>query len=278
MTINKYAVFGHPISHSKSPAIHQQFAQQFDMEISYEAIDVAEGEFKNTVHEFIKSGGKGINITVPYKLEAWEMADTRTERAELAGAVNTYKFETNGEGKTKILGDNTDGIGLVTDVQNNLNFDIKNKRILVMGAGGAVRGVLAPLLDCQPETVVIANRTVSKALELVKVFKKKTASKIIASGYEDLVDQKFDLVINGTAASLQGDIPPVPETIFSSNALAYDMMYSKEPTPFMQWARQYGAAQQADGLGMLIEQAAEAFYVWSGKQPAVKPVIKMLRN
>jgi len=277
MPIDKYAVFGHPISHSKSPAIHQQFAKQFGLEISYEAIDVAEGEFEKSVNNFIKAGGKGLNITVPYKLEAWQLADSRTERAELAGAVNTFKFEIGKEGNTKILGDNTDGIGLVTDIQNNLNFEIENKKVLVLGAGGAVRGVLAPLLDCQPQALVIANRTVSKALELVKIFKKKSVGKIIASGFEDLADQQFDLVINGTAASLQGEVPPIPETIFTDNTLAYDMMYANEPTPFMVWAEQHGAAKQTDGLGMLVEQAAESFYIWSGQRPDTVPVITSLR-
>lgn len=278
MSIDKYAVFGHPISHSKSPAIHQQFASQFGLEISYEAIDIAEGEFEKSVDDFIKAGGKGLNITVPYKLEAWQLADTRTERAELAGAVNTFKFETGKEGNTKILGDNTDGIGLVTDIQNNLKFEIKNKKVLVLGAGGAVRGVLAPLLDCQPQVLVIANRTVSKALELVKIFKKKSAGKIIASGFEDLTEQQFDLVINGTAASLKGEVPPIPGTIFSDQALAYDMMYATEPTPFMIWANEYGAAKQADGLGMLVEQATESFYIWRGVRPVTELVIMSFRE
>lgn len=275
MSIDKYAVFGHPVSHSKSPAIHQQFAKQFNMEISYEAVDVAEGGFERKVNDFARAGGKGLNITVPYKMEAWQLASTRSERAELAGAVNTFKFESTGEGEYKIFGDNTDGIGLVTDIQNNLKFVIKNKRVLVLGAGGAVRGVLAPLLDCQPQVFVISNRTLSKAEALVEIFKEK--GHIDVCSFEDLAGQQFDLVINGTAASLKGEVPPIPETIFVQDALAYDMMYANKPTPFMKWSKQHGAARQADGLGMLVEQAAESFYFWRVVRPDTAPVIKMLR-
>ncbi len=273
--LEKFAVYGHPINHSKSPVIHQQFAKQFGLDISYEAVDVAEGKFEQSIREFGKAGGKGLNITVPYKLEAWQLADTRSERAELAGAVNTFKFESTSESKFKIFGDNTDGIGLVTDIQNNLNFEIKNKKVLVLGAGGAVRGVLAPLLDCQPQALVIANRTLSKADTLVEIFSHKGTIK--ATGFDDLVDQQFDLVINGTAASLKGEVPPLPEKIFTANALAYDMMYSTEPTSFMAWAKKHDAAKQADGLGMLVEQAAESFYIWCGVRPDTMPVIARLR-
>jgi shikimate dehydrogenase len=275
MAINKYAVFGHPVSHSKSPAIHQQFAKQFGLDISYEAIDVPEGEFEKTVNEFIKAGGQGLNITVPYKLEAWQLADSRSDRAELAGAVNTFKFETGKEGDTKIIGDNTDGIGLVTDIQKNLQFLINDKKVLVLGAGGAVRGVLAPLLDCSPKVLVIANRTVSKAEALAEAFKEK--GHIDVCGFEDLAGQQFDLVINGTAASLKGEVPPIPETIFAEQALAYDMMYSNKPTLFMVWAAAHGAEKVADGLGMLVEQAAESFYIWCKKRPDTGSVMKTLR-
>ncbi|MFV1993277.1 MAG: shikimate dehydrogenase, partial [Acidiferrobacterales bacterium] len=272
----KFAVFGHPISHSKSPVIHQQFAKQFGLDIQYQAVDVASGEFKNAVSEFARAGGKGLNVTVPYKLEAWLLADSRSERAELAGAVNTLKFETGSNDELKIFGDNTDGFGLVTDIKNNLKFEIKNKKVLVLGAGGAVRGVLAPLLDCQPQTLVLANRTLSKAETLVEIFGHKGT--INATGFEDLADQQFDLVINGTTASLKGEIPPLPETIFTKNALAYDMMYSVEPTAFMVWAKNHGATKQADGLGMLVEQAAESFYIWCGVRPDSGPVISKLGN
>lgn len=271
----KFAVFGHPISHSKSPVIHQQFAKQFGLDIQYDAVDVATGEFENTVNEFARAGGKGLNITVPYKLEAWLLADTRSERAELAGAVNTLMFETDNNGELKIFGDNTDGIGLVTDIRNNYQVEIKNKKVLVLGAGGAVRGVLAPLLDCQPQVLVLANRTVSKAEALLEIFSHK--GNIKTTGFNDLAGQQFDLVINGTAASLKGEVPPLPETIFTKNALAYDMMYGAKPTPFMAWAKNHSAAKQVDGLGMLVEQAGESFYIWLGKRPDTGPVISRLR-
>lgn len=273
--LEKFAVFGHPISHSKSPVIHQQFAKQFGMNIAYEAIDVATGEFENVVSEFSGAGGKGLNITVPYKLEAWQIADSRSEHAELAGAVNTLKFTTGSNGELKTFGDNTDGIGLVNDIQNNLQLEINNKKVLVLGAGGAVRGVLAPLLDCQPQLLVLANRTLSKAEALVEIFGHK--GNIKATSFDGLADQHFDLVINGTAASLKGEVPPLPETIFATNALAYDLMYSTEPTPFMEWAKNQGAAKQVDGLGMLVEQAAESFYIWCGVRPDTAPVIARLR-
>lgn len=274
----KFAVFGHPIGHSKSPVIHQQFAKQFGLDIQYDAVDVASGEFENAVNDFARAGGKGLNITVPYKLEAWLLADTRSERAELAGAVNTLKFATDSIGshdELKIFGDNTDGFGLVTDIVNNCQFEIKNKKVLVLGAGGAVRGVLAPLLDCQPQLLVLANRTVSKAEALVEIFSSK--GNIKATGFDGLADQHFDLVINGTAASLKGEVPPLPGTIFTTNALAYDLMYSAKPTAFMVWAKYHGATKQVDGLGMLVEQAAESFYIWCGKRPDTGPVIKLLR-
>ncbi len=273
--LEKFAVFGHPIGHSKSPVIHQQFAKQFGLDITYEAIDVAENEFEQTVREFGKNGGNGLNITVPYKLEAWQLADVRSERAELAGAVNTLKFSTGNNGELKIFGDNTDGVGLVTDIQGNYQVKIKNKKVLVLGAGGAVRGILAPLLDCQPQLLLLANRTVSKAEVLVEIFGHKGTIK--ATGFDNLADQQFDLIINGTAASLKGEVPPLPGTIFAKNALAYDLMYSAEPTPFMEWAKNQGAAKQTDGLGMLVEQAAESFYIWNGLRPDTGPVIKLLR-
>lgn len=270
--LHHYAVLGHPISHSKSPLIHQQFAQQFGFEIDYRAIDVAPGSFEQTVREFMAGGGLGCNVTVPYKQEAFELADELSGRAQFAGAVNTLKFE---QGQ-RIFGDNTDGIGLLRDLTINLDQTLFGKRLLVLGAGGAVRGVLAPLMEQAPKRVVIANRTVSKAEELAGVF--STIGDILPSSFEALAGQRFDIVINGTAASLSGDVPPLPQDVFSDSALAYDLMYAKQPTAFMRWAYEHGAAQVSDGLGMLVEQAAESFYLWWGHQPDTAPVIELLRN
>lgn len=269
---NRYAVLGHPIGHSKSPLIHQQFAGQFDFDIDYQAIDVAPGSFAQTVREFMASGGLGCNVTVPYKQEAFELADALSGRAQFAGAVNTLKFE-NGQ---RIFGDNTDGIGLLRDLTINLDQVLFGRRLLVLGAGGAVRGVLAPLMEQAPKSVVIANRTPAKAEELARVF--STIGEILPSSFEALAGQQFDIVINGTAASLSGEVPPLPQDIFSDGALAYDLMYAKQPTAFMQWAVAHGAAQVSDGLGMLVEQAAESFYLWWGRQPETAPVIELIRN
>lgn len=269
---HRYAVLGHPISHSKSPLIHQQFARQFDFDIDYQAIDVAPGSFEKTVREFMASGGLGCNVTVPYKQEAFELADELSGRAQFAGAVNTLKFE---QGQ-RIFGDNTDGIGLLRDLTINLDQTLFGKRLLVLGAGGAVRGVLAPLMEQAPKALVIANRTVSKAQELATVF--SSIGDILPSSFDALAGQQFDIVINGTAASLSGDVPPLPQDIFSQNALAYDLMYAKEPTAFMRWALEHGAARISDGLGMLVEQAAESFYLWWGRQPDTASVIGLLRN
>ena len=271
-SLHRYAVLGHPISHSKSPLIHQQFAGQFDFDIDYRAIDVAPGSFEHTVREFMASGGLGCNVTVPYKQEAFALADELSHRAQFAGAANTLKFEPG----QRIFGDNTDGIGLLRDLTINLDQTLFGKRLLVLGAGGAVRGVLAPLMEQAPKSVVIANRTVSKAEELAGVF--STIGEIQPCSFGALAGQQFDIVINGTAASLSGEVPPLPQNIFFDGALAYDLMYAKEPTAFMRWAVEHGAAHVSDGLGMLVEQAAESFYLWWGQQPDTAPVIDMLRN
>ena len=265
-----YAVMGNPISHSKSPRIHSLFAEQTGEPVHYEAIQVDPGGFHQAVGNFDANGGKGLNITVPFKQEAWALVQERSERAERAGAVNTIKFSDG-----KILGDNTDGIGLVNDLLNN-HITIKAKRVLLMGAGGAARGVLAPLLAQQPAQLVIVNRTAEKAEELAKAF--NDLGSIEGCGYDDLADQQFELVINATAASLQGDLPPLPDNLLADDATCYDMMYGAEPTTFMQWAKQHGAGKVLDGLGMLVEQAAESFYIWRGVRPETRPVIEQLRR
>jgi len=269
---DRYAVMGNPVAHSKSPEIHQRFARQFRHNIEYLAIQVDPGGFPQAVEQFRASGGKGLNVTVPFKLEAFRLADHLSERAKLAGAVNTLKFEPDG----RIFGDNTDGVGLVHDIELNLGFSIKGKQILVLGAGGAVRGVLGPLLKHHPARLVLANRTVSKARDLAYHFQEH--GKIEVSTFEELRGKHFDIVINGTSASLNDQVPPLPETLFTREALAYDMMYGDRPTAFLEWAALHNAARTADGLGMLVEQAAESYFVWRNVRPDTRPVIAALRK
>lgn len=268
----RYAVFGHPVGHSKSPSIHRHFAQQFDFEINYQAIDVEPGKFAEVVQEFRDHGGKGCNVTVPYKQEAWSLATERSGRAELAGAVNTLKFEPD----NRILGDNTDGIGLLRDITINLDQRLFSKRILVVGAGGAVRGILGPLLEQAPKSLVLANRTVARAEELASIF--ATIGPVMPCGFDALTGQQFDVVINGTSASLGGELPPLPEKLFTQDSLAYDLMYADRPTLYMEWAATQGAKRVTDGLGMLVEQAAESFAIWFARHPDTGPVIKMIRE
>ncbi len=268
--LDNYAVMGNPVAHSKSPRIHALFAEQTSEPVHYEAIQVDPGGFAQAVGNFDASGGKGLNITVPFKQEAWALVNERSDRAERAGAVNTIKFID----KT-LFGDNTDGIGLVNDLLNN-QIAIQDQRILLMGAGGAARGVLAPLLEQQPAQLIIANRTAEKARELADTF--RDLGPIEGCGYEALQNKQFDLVINATAASLQGELPPLPDNLLADGAACYDMMYGAELTPFMHWATQHGATIVLDGLGMLVEQAAESFYIWRGVRPDTKPVIEQLRR
>ena len=266
-----YAVFGNPINHSKSPVIHRQFAEQTGQDMHYTRQLVNDGEFEKAAQDFFAQGGKGLNITVPFKLNAFEFAQKRTPRAERAGAVNTLALLGNGT----ILGDNIDGIGMIHDM-HNLGWEIEGKRILILGAGGAVRCILQPLIEEQPARVTITNRTLNKAEELAKNF--LDLGDIQAKAFEQLQSDNFDIVINGTSASLHGELPPLPEKLLAANASCYDMMYGAEPTIFLQWAKNHGATQIADGLGMLIGQAAEAFYLWRQIRPEVVPVITSLRR
>jgi shikimate dehydrogenase len=268
---DRYAVMGSPVAHSKSPRIHALFAHQLRHAIEYTAIQVDPGGFQQAVDQFRAGGGKGLNVTVPFKPEAFKLADHCSERATVAQAVNTLRFEADG----RLFGDNTDGAGLVHDLEKNLHVSIRDKRILVLGAGGAVRGVLQPLLHRNPALVVIANRTVSKAKELAAEFGQY--GKVEASSFEALKGKRFDLVINGTAASLKGEIPPLPENLFAKQALAYDMMYGDKAQPFLHWAELHGAERAADGLGMLVEQAAESYLIWRGVRPETRSVIDKLR-
>ena len=268
---DSYAVMGNPITHSKSPLIHTLFAEQTHQQMEYTAIHVDLGGFEQAVGNFNASGGKGLNITVPFKQEAFAVVNEISDRAKRAGAVNTIKFEAK-----RIFGDNTDGIGLVNDLKHNLLIDLKDLRILLMGAGGAARGVMAPLLEAHPSMLVIANRTPDKAVALANAF--GDLGYVQGCGYGQLEDLQFDLVINATAASLQGEVPPLPDELLAEQAVCYDMMYGAKPTAFMAWAAVHGAARSVDGLGMLVEQAAESFYLWRGIRPETSPVIESVRQ
>ena len=266
---DRYAVMGNPIGHSKSPQIHALFAEQTRQDIRYEAILVPVDGFAQAVDQFRKQGGKGLNITVPFKQEAWALATQRSRRAEQAGAVNTLSIQNN-----TLTGDNTDGIGLVRDLTANHHVSITDKRLLLLGAGGAARGVIAPLAEQAPAGITIANRTVSKATELAKLF--HDLGNIQSCSFTELAGEIFDVVINATAAGLNNRTPDIPDSIISSDTVCYDMMYGKEATAFVRYAKQRGVKQAFDGLGMLVEQAAESFYIWRGVRPETRAVIAEL--
>jgi shikimate dehydrogenase len=265
-----YCVFGNPIAHSKSPAIHAAFASASGQDLRYEARLAPVGGFQQAIAEFVVAGGKGANVTVPFKEEAFRLATRLSARATRAGAVNTLAF--NG---SEIIGDNTDGAGLVRDITCNLGYSLAGKRILLLGAGGASRGVIAPLLAEKPVSLFIANRNAEKAVALADSF--ADIARVIGANFADTAGKSFDVVINATSASLAGESLPLPQGVFAAGALAYDMMYGKDETPFLALARGQGAAHCADGLGMLVEQAAEAFFVWRGVRPDVAPVLLDLR-
>ena len=272
--MDRYAVIGNPIAHSKSPQIHAAFARQTGQALSYEALLAPVDGFAQTVADFRAHGGRGLNVTVPFKLEAFALAEHHTARAQAAGAVNTLAFGADG-----VLGDNTDGAGLVRDLTANLDFALAGRRILLLGAGGATRGVLLPLLDSRPARLTIANRTVAKAEALAALFAARAGDTALdACGFDALAGRRFDLVINATAASLADELPPLPPGLYAEGALAYDMMYARAPTRFMRAALADGAARVADGLGMLVEQAAESFTLWRGVRPDSSPVLAALRR
>ena len=268
---DRYAVVGDPIDHSRSPQIHARFAAQTGERLSYAALRVPAGTLAAAVAEFTASGGRGLNVTVPLKEEAYRLAVTRSARAERAGAVNTLRLD--GDGAP--FGDNTDGIGLVRDLVSNLGLELGGRSLLVLGAGGAVRGILAPLLEQRPARLVIANRTAERAAALAAAF--SDLGTVAGGGLDAVAGQRFDVVINGTAASLGGGTLALPESLQVDGGFAYDLVYAREPTPFMRWATDHAAAGTADGLGMLVEQAAESFYVWRGVRPETAPVIAALR-
>ncbi len=267
---DRYCVFGNPVAHSRSPAIHASFARQCAQDIAYEAILAPLDGFSQAVKRFIGAGGKGANVTVPFKEEAFRLCTRLSPRAMRAGAVNTLAFAGD-----EIYGDNTDGAGLVRDIEVNLGFTLAGKRVLLLGAGGAARGAIAPLLASRPASLFIANRTADKAEALACAF--ADLAMVDAGNYDKTAGSRFDLVVNATSASLSGTALPLPAGIFAAGSLAYDMMYGKGETPFLAQARAQGAAQLADGLGMLVEQAAEAFFVWRGVRPDSAPVLAALR-
>jgi shikimate dehydrogenase len=267
---DRYAVIGNPIEHSKSPQVHALFAQQTGQTMHYERLLAPIDRFAESVHEFIAQGGRGANVTVPFKLEAFALAQALTPRAQAAGAVNTLSFSAEG-----IKGDNTDGMGLVRDITRNAGVPLRARSVLLLGAGGAARGVILPLIEAHIAGLVIANRTQSRAMELSKQFSHSDVP-VSSAAFEQL-DQPFDVIINATSASLDAALPPLPDGVFGPQTLAYDMMYGAQPTIFMQHAVGHGAKVR-DGLGMLIEQAAESFFVWRGVRPDTAPVYQWLRG
>ena len=268
-----YAVIGNPIGHTKSPLIHSTFARQTGQDIEYIAIEGALGGFPEAAEEFRLSGGRGMNVTAPFKLDAFAYATDLTEQARLARAANALKFEGG-----RICAQNFDGIGLVRDIVHNLGTPLQGKRVLLLGAGGAARGALLPFLMQKPAQLLLVNRTVSKAQTLVEEFKRYTEGDFSCCSYPELgdVSAKFDMVINATSASLRGELPPVHTGVFAPGCLAYELAYGKGLTPFLKLAQGAGAGKLADGVGMLVEQAAEAFAWWRGVRPETVSMIKTL--
>jgi shikimate dehydrogenase len=271
---DRYAVIGNPVEHSLSPLIHAEFARATGQDIAYGRMLATLGGFRAAALEFRDAGGRGLNVTLPFKHEAWRLADTHAGHAQAAGAVNTLRFDGG-----RITGHNTDGVGLVRDLVDNLGRPIRSRRVLLAGAGGASYGVMEPLLRELPQTLVVANRTLEKAVALVGHFEelgKLATEGVAAKSYDALDGARFDIVINATSAGLADAMPPLPRGIFAPGALAYDMVYGRR-TPFMRFAADEGA-RAADGLGMLVEQAAESFFIWRGMRPATRPVIETLRK
>lgn len=266
-----YAVIGNPINHSKSPLIHTEFAKQTGQDLDYIARKIPLDDLAAGLKQLQTEGFKGINITVPFKEQAWQKVSDKSDHAQRAGAINTIIFNDDGT----LTGDNTDGMGLCRDLTSNHQIELKGKRLLLLGAGGAARGVIEPLLEYQPASLFIANRTASKATDLCTLF--ADFGNVQGGGY-DAISGSFDVIINATAASLNGEVPPLPESVLSPNGVCYDMMYSDSDTAFITWAKQHGAAKAIDGLGMLVEQAAISFRLWRGVQPETQSVIMLIRQ
>ena len=271
-TTDRYAVIGFPIKHSWSPFIHGLFAKQTTQALTYTRMEVTPENLEREVAAFFESGGKGLNVTVPHKQAVRNLARFRTPRAEIAGAVNTLAVQEEG-----LLGDNTDGAGLLTDLTRNLSLPVADIRILLLGAGGAARGVLGPLLGAGPACIEIANRDSARALQLANEF--RVLGDVRGCGFDAIsTDATFDLILNATSASLQDTIPPVPPSVIGPTTLCYDMAYGKGDTAFTRWAKSAGAGRAETGWGMLVEQAAEAFHLWRGVKPNTKPVLEAVRN
>ena len=270
-TPDRYGVMGYPVSHSRSPVIHRLFALQTGENIQYELLQVTPQKLEAAIRQFQRTGGKGLNITVPHKTEVVKLCDHLSERASTAGAVNTLTFR-DGE----IHGENTDGIGLLRDLAINQGFSIDGANILILGAGGATRGILGPLLEMQPASLRIANRTLDKAEVLVEHF--SSSGPVSACRFDVIpVTEKYDLVINATSAGVKGDKPPYPSAAVSHETFCYDLSYGLTPTPFSLWARDQGAERSIMGWGMLVEQAAESFHIWRGVRPDTAPVLKQMK-
>ncbi len=268
--MDRYAVIGNPIAHSRSPEIHAAFARQTRQRMEYGRILGTLEDFAGDVRAFVADGGRGLNVTVPFKQEAWALLADRSARAEAAGAVNTIIVLDDG----RLRGDNTDGVGLVRDLTDNNCFSGTGKRVLLLGAGGAARGVLGALVDVKPASLTIANRTAAKALELAD----SATAEVEGCGLDALRGRRFDLIVNATSSGLQGAVPTLPNDLLADGAWVYDMVYGDAPTPFCRWGQAQGAACALDGLGMLVEQAAESFWLWRGVRPETSPVIAMLRG
>ena len=270
--MDRYAVFGQPIKHSKSPMIHTLFAEQTDQQLEYSKQEVSAEQFDVALERFFATGGKGLNCTVPLKELAWARADKKSERAELSQAVNTLMLLKDGT----LFGDNTDGAGLVRDLTVNHSLSLKGQKILLLGAGGASRGILGPLLDQNPESIMVANRTVERAVKLVSHFQHKGT--VDSCSFSELEGKQFDLILNATAASLTGDLPPLPAGILKSGGACYDLAYGSEKTAFVLWGEEQRAVKSLDGIGMLAEQAAEAFELWRGVKPETAAAIEQLEQ
>jgi shikimate dehydrogenase len=267
---DRYGLMGHPVGHSWSPFIHGMFAKQTGQSLQYKLYDVEAESFRHAALEFFTSGGRGLNITVPHKQAAAELVNRMTGRAERAGAVNTIMLDKGNE----LLGDNTDGAGLIADLVTNLGFDLANRQVLVLGAGGATRGILAPLLQSGTASLVIANRTPSRAIELAAEF--ADLGVVTGCAFSEIAPETVDLLINATSASLQHDMPPVPATVVGPRTLCYDLAYGKGDTSFTRWAVGHGASLAQKGWGMLVEQAAESFSLWRGVRPDTRPALEAL--
>lgn len=269
--IDRYGVMGYPVSHSRSPVIHRLFALQTGENIQYELLQVTPEKLEAAVRQFQRTGGKGLNVTVPHKTEITRMCDQLSERASTAGAVNTLSFRDGG-----IYGENTDGIGLLRDLAINQNFTIEGANILILGAGGATRGIVGPLLEMQPASLRIANRTIDKAEALVQHFSR--SGPVSACRFNVIpVTEKYDLIINATSAGVKGDSPPYPSAAVAPDTFCYDLSYGLSPTPFSVWARDQGAEKSVMGWGMLVEQAAESFNIWRGVRPDTAPVLRQMK-